>query len=77
MNIKNLKEKKLKKKGEIIMINRINKKSIIILLFVMLFTILVPKDVNAATYNINNVENVSIKNADFVTSRDGILRKTY
>ena len=27
--------------------------------------------------NINNVENVSIKNADFVTSRDGILRKTY
>ena len=51
MNIKNLKEKKLKKKGEIIMINRINKKSIIILLFVMLFTILVPKDVNAATYN--------------------------
>ena len=27
--------------------------------------------------NINNVENVTIKNADFVTSRDGILRKTY
>ena len=27
--------------------------------------------------NINNVENVSIRNADFVTSRDGILRKTF
>ncbi len=27
--------------------------------------------------NINNVENISIRNADFVTARDGVLRKTY
>ncbi|MBR0427120.1 MAG: hypothetical protein IJK18_02830 [Clostridia bacterium] len=42
---------KLKMKGEKIMINRINKKIIIILLFTMLFTIVFPKEANAATYN--------------------------
>ena len=40
-----------KKKGEKIMINKINKKLIIILLCTMLFAVLFPKQVDAATYN--------------------------
>ena len=43
-----------KKKGDYLMINKINKKLIIILLFTMIFTILFPREVNAATYNTRN-----------------------
>ena len=52
MNINNFNIKKyIKKKGERTMVNRVNKKLVIILLFTMLFTMLVPKEVSAATYN--------------------------
>ena len=55
MNIKNFnEEKKLKWKGEKTMTNRVNKKFIIILLFMMLFTMLLPKEVSAATYTTKN-----------------------
>ena len=46
--MENLKEKE---KGEKMMINRLNKKLIIIMLFIMSFTVLFPKEANAATYN--------------------------
>ena len=45
------KEYKIKEKGDRVIMNRINKKVCLILLFTMLFTIIFSNSVNAATYN--------------------------
>jgi len=45
------KDYKIKKKGDRVIMNRINKKVFLILLFTMLFTIIFSNSVNAATYN--------------------------
>ena len=64
MNINNFNIKKyIKRKGEKTMVNRVNKKLVIILLFTMLFTMLIPKEVSAATYTTKNSLYSAGKNA--------------